>query len=115
MVAAFISGELGGIAKHLSVLRVIDPLGDVALGEARLRFREVEPVLAADRVRVAIERTDNDLARAGRRGVLSPPRDRHRPHHAEAERADATARQLTAELEVAPTRRAGYCAVRGRS
>ena len=62
MIAAFISGELGGIAKHLSVLRVIDPLGDDGPPEeARLRFREVDPVLAAKRVRVAIERTDNDL------------------------------------------------------
>ena len=62
MVAAFISGELGGIAKHLGVLQVIDPLGEDALGESRFRFREVEPVLAVNRVRVAIERTDDDLA-----------------------------------------------------
>jgi hypothetical protein len=62
MVAAFISGELGGIAKHLSVLRVIDPLRDESLEDARSRFSEVDPVLAADRVRVAIERTDNDFA-----------------------------------------------------
>ncbi len=62
MIAAFISGELGGIVKHLNVLRVIDPTRDAALGESRSRFREVDPVLAAHRVRVAIERTDDDLA-----------------------------------------------------
>ena len=61
MIAAFISGELGGIAKHLSLLRVIDPLGEDAPHDACFRFREVDPVLAANRVRVAIERSDNDL------------------------------------------------------
>ncbi len=67
MVAAFISGELGGIVKHLNVLRVVDPTVDDTLGDARSRFREVDPLLAADRVRVAIERTDDDLAAS--RGV----------------------------------------------
>ena len=62
MIAAFISGELGGIAKHLGLLRVIDPLDEDAPDASGLRFREVDPVLAANRVRVAIERTDNDLA-----------------------------------------------------
>ncbi len=53
---------LGGIAKHLSLLRVIDPLGEDAPDASGRRFREVDPVLAANRVRVAIERTDSDLA-----------------------------------------------------
>ncbi|MGZ6617303.1 MAG: hypothetical protein ACXVFQ_23130 [Solirubrobacteraceae bacterium] len=61
MIAAFISGELGGIAKHLSLLRVIDPLGEDAPHDSCMRFREVDPILAANRVRVAIERSDNDL------------------------------------------------------
>ena len=68
MVAAFISELLGGIAKHLGLIRAIDPSdpancdpGGDAAGSAR-QFRQVDAILACRRVRVAIERTDATMA-----------------------------------------------------
>ena len=76
MIAAFIAGDLGGIVKHLNVLRVIDPTRDDALGDSRSRFQEVDPTLAANRVRVAIERTDDDLAAPAARSSQPTARSR---------------------------------------
>ena len=64
MVAAFISERRGGIAKQLGVIRVIDlldpqtPGSDGADDGLRLQFREVDPILACRRVRIAVDRTD---------------------------------------------------------
>ncbi len=64
MVAAFISELFGGFAKHLGLIRAIDPSdpaicdpGGDAAGSA-CQFRQVDAILACRRVRVAIERTD---------------------------------------------------------
>jgi hypothetical protein len=58
MVAAFISEQLGGIAKHLLLSRIIDRLGSDSDSDSELQLREIDPILACRRVRIAIDRTD---------------------------------------------------------
>jgi hypothetical protein len=64
MVAAVVSEQLGGIAKQLMLMRVIDPLDPRTTASdgdgdgAGLQFREVDPILACRRVRIAVDRTD---------------------------------------------------------
>ncbi len=64
MIAAFISERLGGSVRWFQLLRVIDPLGSAVIGgeESLLQFKEVDPTLACRRLRIAIERTDEELA-----------------------------------------------------
>jgi hypothetical protein len=61
MLVAFIDDQLGGTAKHLALIRSIDPTSDSFGDEQGLRFREVDPVLACGRVRQAIELTDQRI------------------------------------------------------
>lgn len=62
MLAIFVDARLDGIAKHLALTRVVDPM-DLAPhpGSAEVespRFRPVDPAVACRRVRRAIELTD---------------------------------------------------------
>jgi hypothetical protein len=62
MVAVFVDARLGGIAKRLGLIRVVDPLEpDAQRPEAEgrgLRFRPVDPTLACRDVRAALALTD---------------------------------------------------------
>jgi hypothetical protein len=62
MLAVFISNRLGGIAKHLSLTKLFDPSDPAShrdAGNGRpLRFRVVDHVLACQRVRTAIDLSD---------------------------------------------------------
>jgi hypothetical protein len=68
MVAVFISDRLGGIAKHLSLTKLFDPSDPASQpGPAKGRpmdFRLVDRVLASQRVRTAIELSDDAPIRA---------------------------------------------------
>ena len=55
MLAVFITARMGGIAKHLDLVGAMDPIRAPADG---LRFVELDPELACQRVRAAIERAD---------------------------------------------------------
>lgn len=63
MVAVFISDRLGGVAKHLSLTKLFDPSDPSSHPEAwtgrPLDFRLVDRVLACQRVRTAIGRSDD--------------------------------------------------------
>lgn len=63
MVAVFIDAKLGGMAKHLSLTRPLDPLNlaGESIDDGSLMFKKVDPVLACRRVRAAIKRTDDGL------------------------------------------------------
>ncbi len=62
MVAVFVDERLGGTAKHLQLIRHIDPMDfqreSKAPGGRSLGFRRVDPDLACRRVRKAIDLTD---------------------------------------------------------
>ena len=58
MLAVFITGQMGGIAKHLDLLRAIDPTREAGVATGGLRFLEVDPELACQRARAAIARAD---------------------------------------------------------
>jgi hypothetical protein len=59
MLAAFIDDRLGGIAKHLQLIKKVDPSveGPASLGS---KVTEVDTVLACERVRKAIALVDLD-------------------------------------------------------
>ena len=61
MLAVFVDARMGGIAKHLDLVRAMDPAGSAGSDEpdfGGLRFVEVDPELACERVRTAIDRAD---------------------------------------------------------
>ena len=60
-LAVFIDARMGGIAKHLALVRAIDPAGLSGSDDSDyggLEFVEVDPELACDRVCTAIDRAD---------------------------------------------------------
>lgn len=58
MLAVFVDARMGGIAKQLDLVRAMDPAGSDDSDFAGLRFVEVDPELACQRVCTAIDRAD---------------------------------------------------------
>ena len=61
MLAVFIDARMGGIAKHVDLMRVIDPAalpGSDDADRTGLRLIDVDPELACQRVCTAIDRAD---------------------------------------------------------
>jgi hypothetical protein len=58
MLAVFVDARMGGIAKHLHLVRAMDPAGSDDPDFGGSRFVEVDPELACQRVRTAIDRAD---------------------------------------------------------
>jgi hypothetical protein len=58
MLAVFVDARRGGIAKHLDLVRAMDPAGSDDPDFGGLRFVEVDAELACQRVRAAIDRAD---------------------------------------------------------
>jgi hypothetical protein len=58
MLAVFVDARMGGIAKHLDLVRAMDPAGSAGSDFGGLRFVEVDPELACQRVRTAIDVAD---------------------------------------------------------
>jgi hypothetical protein len=58
MLAVFVDARMGGIAKQLDLVRAMDPAGSEGSDFCGLRFVEVDPELACQRVGTAIDRAD---------------------------------------------------------